>query len=172
MNESPVSGRLERCLDYLQRAGLVSDPSDPDTRRFVEALLEAMGERLKVYSDVLEFDEFLVDDDQLVYDEKAVNKRLRKDGVSGWLSAFRGELAGVETFEAGVLEELMKGWVERKELKLGQIIHAVRVAVTGKQAGIGMFEALELLGRESVLARIDRALELCEAPADAEGAGS
>ncbi len=172
MSESPVPERLDRCLGYLERAGLVSDTSDPETRRHVEALLEAMGERLKVYSDVLAFDEFLVEDDQLAYDEKAVKKRLRKEGVSGWLSAFRGELADVEPFEAGVLEELMKGWVEREGLKLGQIIHPVRVAVTGKPAGVGMFEALQLLGRESVLRRIDRALELCETPAESEGAES
>ena len=66
----------------------------------------------------------------------------------------------------------MKGWVEREGLKLGQIIHPVRVAVTGKPAGVGMFEALQLLGRESVLRRIDRALELCETPEETEGAGS
>ena len=172
MSESPVRERLDRCLGYLERAGLVSDTTDPETRRHVEALLQAMGERLKVYSDVLQFDEFLVEDDQLAYDEKAVNKRLRKEEVSGWLRAFRGELAGVEPFEAGVLEELMKGWVEREGLKLGQIIHPVRVAVTGKPAGVGMFEALQLLGRESVLRRIDRALELCETPAESEGTGS
>jgi glutamyl-tRNA synthetase len=131
-----------------------------------------MGERLKVYSDVLDYDEFFVEDSDLVYDPKAVNKRLRKDGVSGWLEEFRAELAAVEPFSAGELEELMKGWVERKELKLGQIIHPVRVAVTGKPAGIGMFETLELLGRESVLRRMDRALELCETSLDDPGAES
>jgi glutamyl-tRNA synthetase len=88
------------------------------------------------------------------------------------LEEFRAELAAVEPFLAGELEELMKGWVERKELKLGQIIHPVRVAVTGKAAGIGMFETLELLGRESVLRRMDRALELCETSSDDPGAES
>ncbi len=170
--ESSSAERLERCLSYLVRAGLVSEPSDPEARQFVDSLLSAMGERLKVYSDVLDYDEFFVEDSDLVYDPKAVNKRLLKDGVSGWLEEFRAELAAVEPFLAGELEELMKGWVERKELKLGQIIHPVRVAVTGKPAGIGMFETLELLGRESVLRRIDRALELCETSSDDPGTES
>jgi glutamyl-tRNA synthetase len=38
------------------------------------------------------------------------------------------------------------------------VIHALRVAVTGKPAGPGMFDCLELLGRESCLTRIDQAL--------------
>ena len=56
----------------------------------------------------------------------------------------------------------MKGWIAERDLAIGQIIHAVRVAVTGKSSGIGMFECLELLGQESVLRRIDRALALCD----------
>ena len=171
MNESCPDERLERCLGYLSRAGLIDDITAAETRGFVAALLEAMGERLKVYSDVLDYDEFFVDDSQLAYDTKAVKKRLKKDGVAGWLEAFGDELASVESFDAAGLEELMKSWAERQELKLGQIIHPVRVAVTGKSAGIGMFEGLELLGRERVLRRIERALELCGTPEDDQGAG-
>jgi len=44
-------------------------------------------------------------------------------------------------------------------IKLGDIIHAVRAAVTGTTVGLGMFDALAILGRESCLARIERALQ-------------
>ena len=44
-------------------------------------------------------------------------------------------------------------------IKIGDIIHALRVAVTGKGVGLGMFEALEILGKERCLTRIDRCLE-------------
>jgi glutamyl-tRNA synthetase len=43
-------------------------------------------------------------------------------------------------------------------VQIGQIIHVLRVAVTGKAVGLGMFETLEILGRQSVLARIEQAL--------------
>ena len=52
-------------------------------------------------------------------------------------------------------------------IKIGQIIHAVRVAVTGKGVGFGLFEALEILGRAACLARIDRALAAAEAQSGA-----
>ena len=45
-----------------------------------------------------------------------------------------------------------------EEIKIGQIIHALRVAVTGKGVGFGMFETLEVLGKDSCLKRIDRTL--------------
>ena len=56
----------------------------------------------------------------------------------------------------------MRRFVESEGVKIGQIIHALRVAVTGKAIGFGMFEILEILGRERSLARIDRALSLVE----------
>ncbi len=52
----------------------------------------------------------------------------------------------------------MKDFCETEGIKIGDVIHALRVAVTGKAVGFGMFETLEILGRESALARIDRAL--------------
>ena len=56
------------------------------------------------------------------------------------------------------LDELMHKFVESEQIKIGQIIHAVRVAVTGKMIGFGLFETLTILGRQSCLARLDRAL--------------
>jgi glutamyl-tRNA synthetase len=53
----------------------------------------------------------------------------------------------------------MHEFIETEEIKVGQIIHALRVAVTGKAVGLGMFETLAILGRERCLGRIERALE-------------
>ena len=51
---------------------------------------------------------------------------------------------------------MVKQFLEDEGLKIGDIIHALRVAVTGKSVGLGMFDALEILGRDETLARIDR----------------
>ena len=52
----------------------------------------------------------------------------------------------------------MHSFVEDQGIKIGQIIHAVRVAVTGKAVGFGLFEGLAILGRDACVARIDRAV--------------
>jgi glutamyl-tRNA synthetase len=54
----------------------------------------------------------------------------------------------------------LHGFVEANGIKPGDIVHAVRVAITGKAVGFGLFETLAILGRERSLARIDRALQL------------
>ena len=53
----------------------------------------------------------------------------------------------------------LKEWVEAEQIKIGQVIHALRVAVTGKAAGFGMFETLAILGKEKCLTRIDWACQ-------------
>ncbi|MEZ5313871.1 MAG: hypothetical protein R2862_09605 [Thermoanaerobaculia bacterium] len=55
-------------------------------------------------------------------------------------------------------------FVAARGLGLGAIVHAVRVAVTGKAVGFGLFDILSILGRERVTARIDAALARLAAP--------
>ncbi len=76
------------------------------------------------------------------------------------LAKFKEELAAVEPFAARSLEAALKRFVESQDIKIGQIIHALRVAVTGKGVGFGMFETLEILGRDRCLKRIEHVLEV------------
>jgi glutamyl-tRNA synthetase len=50
--------------------------------------------------------------------------------------------------------------VEAKGVKLGVCINAVRLALTGKTTGVGVFDAFGILGKESSLSRIDRCIRL------------
>ena len=157
MDRQPVETKRDLVLPFLRDAGLVQD--DPPAA--LDAILVAAGDRLKVAGDILDYDDFFVADADLAYDDTALEKRLRKpDEAAGLLASFRERLETAESFDAESLEALMRGFVEDEGIKLGQIIHAVRVATTGKGVGFGMFETLEILGRDSVLARIDRALGL------------
>lgn len=162
MQQLPIKQKVAFVVPFLQRAGLIDTPPSCDTGPIVKQIVEAAGDRIKVAGDILDFNDFFTPDDQLEYDEKAFQKRLRKpaDAVE-LLTAFRQELAAVESFTAEALDQLLHQFVEQRELSMGQIIHAVRVAVTGKAVGFGMFETLAILGRERCLARIDRALAGC-----------
>ena len=74
------------------------------------------------------------------------------------LERFRDRLRELPTFGAADLEQALHAFVEAEGIKIGQIIHAVRVAVTGKAVGFGLFGGLAILGREACLRLIDRAL--------------
>jgi glutamyl-tRNA synthetase len=158
MSAVPLEQKVERCLPYLTKAGLVPDPPDAGTRDYVRRVILALGERLKVFSDILDARDFFVADDQLDYDEAAFKKRLGVDGAAERLRRFRGLLAETEPFESATLEQTLRAFVETEGIKIGDVIHAIRVAVTGKSTGPGLFDCLALLGRKRCLSRIDQAL--------------
>jgi glutamyl-tRNA synthetase len=161
MQQVPIKQRVAKVVPFLQRAKLISSPPPCDTAPYVTRLLEAARDRLKVAGDILDFDDFFVADDQLQYDEATLDKRLRKAaGAVELLAKYRSELAMVESFTPERLEQLTHAFVESQGVKIGDIVHAVRVAVTGKPVGFGLFDTLAILGRERSLARIDRALEI------------
>ncbi|MEW4487524.1 glutamate--tRNA ligase [Thalassoglobus sp. JC818] len=163
MEQLSTDEKYDMCLPFLQRAGFVGEEISSEQRAQICRLIEASGDRLKLASDILAFDEFLVADEDLTYDEKAFAKRLVKpERAVEILRDYRSVLADSKDFTAVALESEFKSWMEANNLGFGDIIHSLRVATTGKASGLGMFEALELLGRESSLARIDRAIQKAE----------
>jgi glutamyl-tRNA synthetase len=163
MQKLSAAEKLPLVLPYLEAAGLLPSSDVEEPSAFVTEMLQAAGDRIKVSGESLDYPELFVGDDGFYYETKAFDKRLKNAPESvALLRAFRDLVATTEPFEATTLEESMRRFVESKGVKIGQIIHALRVAVTGKAIGFGMFEILELLGRERSLARIDRALALVE----------
>ena len=158
MQRLDTSERVTAVLPFLQRTGLLSPSPSPTERDRVSRVVEAAGDRLKVAGDIVNYLEFFRDDDAFAYDDKAFDKRVRVAGAPDRLRQFRDELETVASFDAKALETLMHQFIEREATSIGQVIHAVRVAVTGKAVGFGIFDGLAILGREACLVRIDRAL--------------
>ena len=158
MGELPLEQRVALVLPFLIQAGLVAQSSDAAEREYVARVVQTIGERLKVSSDILEARDFFVADDALEYDEATFQKRMTPEGTPERLRRFRERLSFVEPFTSGAIEETFREFVDSEKIKTADLIHAVRVAVTGKSTGPGLFECLALLGRERSLNRIDRAL--------------
>ncbi len=155
----PTKQKVPLMLRFLQRAGLVAVPTPCDLGEKLTQIIEASGDRLKVAGDILAYaDFFFVPDEQLTYDEKDFAKRVAPPESKALLAKFRAVLPTVEPFEAGPLEESLKKFLETENIKIGDIIHTLRVAVTGKSVGPGVYDCLAILGRTACLARIDRAL--------------
>jgi glutamyl-tRNA synthetase len=147
-------------LPFLVKSKLVADPAAPEATATVRRVIEASGDRLKVGGDILAYaDFFLVDEPPL--DEAAVKQRLAKPGVRELVAKYAAALAGVEPFEPASLEEALKRVVEEAGVKVGDLVHAVRVAVTGKTVGPGLYDCLAILGREKSIKRLEKALPLC-----------
>lgn len=170
MSQLPRDEKIDGCLRFLIQANRITttnndpataDPSTVDsaTREFVARLINTLADRIRLFSDILDYDEYFVADTEMIYDEKAFKKRLTKAPESvELLRKFRDQLATVEPFDAPTTEAALKSFVEAENINIGQLIHALRVAVSGKAKGPGMFDCLELLGRKKSIARIDHTL--------------
>jgi glutamyl-tRNA synthetase len=158
MRAKPLKQKVALVLPYLQKAGLVASPPPCDVGPKLMQILEAAGDRIKTAGDILDYTEFFVPDDQLPFEEQAVEKRLRRPGAAELLRKFSGQLSDVTPFDAVTVEAALRSFIETEGIKIGDIIHALRVALTGKSVGLGMFDALAILGRDRSIARIERAL--------------
>jgi glutamyl-tRNA synthetase len=78
------------------------------------------------------------------------------EGGGPLLAAARAELEGIEPFTGAQIEDALRGLAEREGLKPRQAFQPIRAAVTGSNVSPGLFESIELLGREETLARLDR----------------
>jgi len=164
MNRLPLDDKVAMCLGFLQQAGWVERPSTPDDEMRLRKILLAAGERIVIAGDILSYDELYVADDRLTYDEAAFTKRLVQPPEAGYrLAEFKKLLVGTPSFDADTLHTAMRSFVEQHKIGMADIVHAVRIAVTGKPVGFGLFDVLEIIGRESCIRRIDRALARLDA---------
>jgi glutamyl-tRNA synthetase len=159
MRSLTLDQRLAGVRPFLARAGLLPDPAPADDEARLRRVIAAVGDRLKVFGDVIEQAGFFFVDD-VAYDTEAFDKRLRKPGALPLLARFRDRLATAEVFEPPPLEQLMADFLASEGVAIGEIVHALRVAVTGRGVGPGIYDCLAILGREACVRRIDRALAL------------
>ncbi|RKY65274.1 MAG: hypothetical protein DRP99_00500 [Candidatus Latescibacterota bacterium] len=78
------------------------------------------------------------------------------------LRLLRDWLAELEDFDETAVESATRGLAEELGISAAKLIHPTRLAVSGRTFGPGLFEMLALLGKETVLRRLDRAIEFLE----------
>ncbi len=161
MKELPLKDKLVGCLPYLQRAGMIgATPSDEEKRKLA-TIITAAGDRLKLFSDVLTYGASFYRADP-TYETKAVEKRLKKAGAADLLRAFAADLAKVDPWDAATVDRCLHDFCASRNIKSAELVHPVRVAATGAEVGIGLFDTLAILGRDETARRIQLALKLVQ----------
>jgi glutamyl-tRNA synthetase len=148
-----------RVKPFLEVAGLWREAYLDDRHAWFFAVLELLKPRVKRLDEFAAAGCFFFSD-ALEYDQAAVRKHLGSDGIAGHLTALDEGFAAVDSFDAAALEQQLRTIAEARGVKAATLIHAVRVAITGKSVSPGLFEVLSLLGRDRTHARIGAALQL------------
>jgi glutamyl-tRNA synthetase len=92
--------------------------------------------------------------DDYVVEEKGARKYLEVPAMAENVKIFADKIRATEDFTAAELERLCREIAEEKGIKAGEIIHPTRMAVSGTTQGAGLFEMMEIMGREKVLERM------------------
>jgi glutamyl-tRNA synthetase len=143
---------------FLERRGLGSVD-----RGKLLAAIPFVRERSQTLVDAAEGLDFLFRDPP-AYDDKAVKKFLVPEKAAH-LGALREVIASSPDFTRAGLEAHVVSWLAARGLELKDVAQPIRVGLTGRSVSPGLFEVLDLLGRERSLARLDHALSLLAASA-------
>ena len=151
----------ERIAPFLVAANLATEAELESRKEWLAKLARATKERLHVLTDIVSYSDFLFRDIE-GYDEKGVKKRWSKPEAKKILQDLIEVLEGCEPFDEKTIEARCREYIEREGIKLAQLVHPARLALTGKTISPGFFETVELIGKENSLTRLQKAIEYIE----------
>lgn len=120
-------------------------------------IVRELAQRAKTLNDIAGSIGYFYADD-ITYDEKADNKFLTPD-ILPTLEDITRRLTSLNDFTIDNMKEAFEAVMEGRGVKLGKIAQPVRVALTGGTVSPGIFEVMDILGKEEVLARLGKAAD-------------
>jgi glutamyl-tRNA synthetase len=142
----------ELLLPFLEQRGL-----QPRSLPWLTQVVKTLQERSKTLGEIVDQAEFYFRED-FPFEEKAVQKHLTP-AIQGPLELLISRLETSPALDEKELEEIFQEIISLKNIKLGALAQAVRVALTGKAASPGIYEVIKILGREETLKRLSAVLQ-------------
>ncbi len=137
----------------LLSAGLDISAADDE---YIMRVIDLYRIRIKTLSELAQLADCFFGDDFAV-DEKGKKKYLDKKENKDNIRIFADRLEDLEDFSHAKIEEVCRDIAVERKLKAADIIHPARMAISGKTRGAGVFEIMEVLGREKVIERMRKA---------------
>jgi glutamyl/glutaminyl-tRNA synthetase len=167
-------------LDWMNGQYIKNTPVEQltiDTKRFFEKsgidmtnipqawltnLVMLYHERFKTFQDLLEQTRFFFTD-AIEYDQAAVDKFLKKEGVVELLKEVYSAISLVDNFDKKNMEDSLRALTVKIDVSFSRLAQPLRVSITGKSVSAGIFETMELLGKQKALKRLGYTIQnLCE----------
>jgi glutamyl-tRNA synthetase len=150
--KSPNERLVPLLRSQLEAAGI---PTAGATDDYIGRVLDLYKVRIKTLGEFPAMTDCFFRDDFAVDEEG--RKHLEKPESREYLALLADRLAGLTDFSHAAIEDVFRAFAEERGLKVGPVTHPARMAVSGKTKGAGLFEMMEVLGRERVVARMRRA---------------
>jgi glutamyl-tRNA synthetase len=146
----------ELVLPFLENAGIIQKGQEID-RKWLSKAIKTLQERAKTLVELVKSLRYYIAED-IVYDEKAKAKFLNEKSRD-LLIELKDALNALSDFSSHELENIFKSIIEKHNVKLGALAQPIRVAVTGGTESPGIFEVLEIVGKEKTIKRLEKAIK-------------
>ncbi len=146
----------EMAVPFLIKEGIISEGQELDMEWLSKAV-NSLKERVRTLVELANSLRYYILE-YVEIDPKAKEKFLKPENII-YLSELHEILSGLTDFTAIEIEKVFHAFVEKYGLKLGAIAQPVRVAITGGTASPGLFEVLEIVGKDKVLKRLAKIIE-------------
>jgi glutamyl-tRNA synthetase len=143
---------IQRVLPFFEAKGYsITDP------HLLRRVILTLRERVKTLAEMADLAEFYFRR-EIAYDEKAAGKFLGEESVAV-LEEMTGHLSKESTIDKERVHRLIQQLAEARRDPLVKIAQPLRVALTGKAVSPPIDEVMEILGRDEVIERLQRAIE-------------
>src|SRR5271156_4746570 len=149
-SDAELVDTIERLLPHLANGAALAPKFTPDFKAQLEAAMPGLKERAKNLVELIDSARFLFADRPIALDDKA--KAMLNPETCATLAELMTDLSRVEPWTAAATEDTVRAFAERKDIKLGAVAQPLRAALTGRQTSPGIFDVLQVLGKQESLA--------------------
>jgi glutamyl-tRNA synthetase len=149
-NLVPEASRL-----WKEKGMIPTDRQDNDP--YLLAVVRMLKDRSKRITEIVD-NSFYFFKDPAVYEEKAAKKYFKPEIVPV-LQSLVDKLSGLDAFTQAAIDSIYHDYAETSGIGLGDLVHPTRLAISGVSFGPGLFELMEILGKETVIRRIKTAID-------------
>lgn len=154
---TPPDELAELVKPFLIKQGTVPEGVEPD-REYLSKAVATLVERARTLEELAQKLKFyLAGDEDIEFEEKG-RKKFLNEKTEPYLKDLRETLSALDDYTAEKLKATFNTIIERHGVKLGKVAQPTRVALTGGTESPGIFEVIEILGKERTLSRLDRAI--------------
>lgn len=157
MKEQPVDRVIELARPHLVKAGLIEETLSPEKEEWVTSLIALYQEKMSYGAEIVELSGLFFKE-EVSYEEEA-KEVLSEEQVPEVLRAFAEKAGALEPFQAEGVKKAMKEVQKETGHKGKKLFMPIRAAVTGQTHGPDLPKAIELLGREKVITRLNTVLD-------------
>ncbi|MEK6645500.1 MAG: glutamate--tRNA ligase [Candidatus Firestonebacteria bacterium] len=146
-------------LPYFREKKYISEVPSENEEIKLQEIVKLEKDRLKILSQITDYTDFFFTD-EIKYEEVALEKYFKNNETAIILENLLTKLRQLENFSKDETEKIARATAEELNIKFAQLVHPVRLAITGRTISAGLFEVMAVLGKGKSCLRIQKAIDI------------